>query len=236
MTLLIIEDEPSLVTLLSYNLKTAGFEVETATDGAVGYQKALENSYECLLVDLMLPSMNGMAIVKKLREAGKKTPLIILTAKDNELDKVLALELGADDYITKPFSTRELEARIKAVIRRSESSNEPLQASDTKQDDRLVTGSLVLEERKHQILKDGQVLELTKTQFKILSYFMRNNGLIISREQLIQGLGMEELTGGTRSIDMHIGNIREKIEEDPKRPELLKTVRGFGYRFESGTN
>ena len=190
MTLLIIEDEPSLVTLLSYNLKTAGFEVETATDGAVGYQKALENSYECLLVDLMLPSMNGMAIVKKLREAGKKTPLIILTAKDNELDKVLALELGADDYITKPFSTRELEARIKAVIRRSESSNEALQASDTKQDDRLVTGSLVLEERKHQILKDGQVLELTKTQFKILSYFMRNNGLIISREQLIQVLGM----------------------------------------------
>lgn len=236
MTLLIIEDEPSLVTLLSYNLKTAGFEVETATDGAVGYQKALENSYECLLVDLMLPSMNGMTIVKKLREAGKKTPLIILTAKDNELDKVLALELGADDYITKPFSTRELEARIKAVIRRSESSNEALQASDTKQDDRLVTGSLVLEERKHQILKDGQVLELTKTQFKILSYFMRNNGLIISREQLIQGLGMEELTGGTRSIDMHIGNIREKIELDPKHPELLKTVRGFGYRFESGTD
>ena len=189
MTLLIIEDEPSLVTLLSYNLKTAGFEVETATDGTEGYHKALENTYDCLLVDLMLPSMNGMTIVKKLREAGKKTPLIILTAKDNELDKVLALELGADDYITKPFSTRELEARIKAVIRRSESSKEEVK-EDEKKEQRLVRGDLVLEEAKHQILKDGDVLELTKTQFKILSYFMRNNGLIISREQLIQGLGM----------------------------------------------
>ncbi|MDF0479032.1 response regulator transcription factor [Vagococcus sp. PNs007] len=235
MTLLIIEDEPSLVTLLSYNLKTAGFEVETATDGAEGYHKALENTYDCLLVDLMLPSMNGMTIVKKLREAGKKTPLIILTAKDNELDKVLALELGADDYITKPFSTRELEARIKAVIRRSESSKEEVK-EDEKKEQRLVRGDLVLEEAKHQILKDGDVLELTKTQFKILSYFMRNNGLIISREQLIQGLGMEELTGGTRSIDVHIGNLREKIEIDPKHPERLKTVRGFGYRFESGTS
>lgn len=235
MTLLIIEDEPSLVTLLSYNLKTAGFEVETATDGTEGYHKALENTYDCLLVDLMLPSMNGMTIVKKLREAGKKTPLIILTAKDNELDKVLALELGADDYITKPFSTRELEARIKAVIRRSESSKEEVK-EDEKKEQRLVRGDLVLEEAKHQILKDGDVLELTKTQFKILSYFMRNNGLIISREQLIQGLGMEELTGGTRSIDVHIGNLREKIEIDPKHPERLKTVRGFGYRFESGTS
>lgn len=231
MSVLIIEDEPAIAKLLDYTVRQAGYEVTVCLDGLEGYQKAQEKDYTCLLVDLMLPTMTGIEIVKLLRQQQIHLPIIVLTAKNTEVDKVMALELGADDYITKPFSPRELEARMKAVIRRSrltmERQSQPVESSVER-----VSGDLRLNKEKHEIRHNDQVLELTKTQFAILAYFIKNKNLTISREQLIDGLGMAELHGDTRSIDVHIGKIREKIEENPKSPKRLKTIRGFGYRLE----
>ncbi|QIL46469.1 response regulator transcription factor [Vagococcus coleopterorum] len=234
MAILIIEDEPAIAKLLEYNLAQAGFNTTVCQDGLAGFEEAQAKDYQCLLVDLMLPSMTGLEIIKELRHLKNYTPIVMLTAKDNEVDKVMALELGADDYITKPFSPRELEARLKAVIRRDELRSDKSVASPVATKEVLRCGTLALNTKNYQVTLDGELLDLTKTQFTILSYMMKNKGLIISRDQLIDGLGMLELSGGTRSIDMHMGKLREKIEENPKEPRYLKTIRGFGYRLEDG--
>lgn len=231
MSILIIEDEPAIAKLLDYTVQQAGYQTTLVLDGLEGFELAQKETYDCLLVDLMLPSMTGLDIVKNLREQHIFTPIIILTAKNNEIDKVMTLELGADDYMTKPFSPRELEARIKSVIRRSAVTSQAVMTKSEKEPD-LAAGILHLNQEKHEIKLKEQRLDLTKTQFAILAFFIKNQGLIISREQLITGLGMEELHGDTRSIDVHIGKLRKKIETNPKEPQILKTVRGFGYRLE----
>lgn len=236
MSVLIIEDEPAIAKLLDYTVSQAGYQVTVCLDGLEGYQAAQENQYTCLLVDLMLPGMTGLEIVKNLRQQGIYTPIIVLTAKNNEIDKVMALELGADDYMTKPFSPRELEARLKAVIRRSALTKQGGVSVGQPPHKESVSGDLTLNKSKHEIRLNGEVLDLTKTQFAILAYFIKNQNLTISREQLIDGLEMAELHGDTRSIDVHIGKIREKIEENPKKPRRLKTIRGFGYRLKELDN
>lgn len=235
MEILIIEDEPAIAKLLEYTVQEAGYQTTVCVDGLEGYKQATKKIYDCILVDWMLPNMTGLDIVKNLRNQQIMTPIVILTAKNTEVDKVMALELGADDYVTKPFSPRELEARLKAVIRRSLVTQKSQSTSNQEAKEQR-SGNLILNKTKHEIKQNDQRLELTKTQFAILAYFIKNTGLIISREQLIEGLGMEELHGDTRSIDVHIGKIREKIEDNPKEPKRLKTIRGFGYRLEDGAN
>lgn len=227
MSVLIIEDEPAIAKLLDYTIGQAGYQTTVCYDGLAGFEEGKNSKYVCLIVDLMLPNMTGLEIVKELRQRDILTPIIVLTAKNNEVDKVMALELGADDYMTKPFSPRELEARIKALLRRSKTTREQQSINEE-----LRSGDLVLNKKKHQVSKNNQLLDLTKTQFEILAFLIKNSGLTLSREQLIEGLGMAELHGDTRSIDVHIGKLREKIETNPKKPMRLKTVRGFGYRLE----
>ncbi|MEI5905493.1 response regulator transcription factor [Bacillus spongiae] len=228
---LVVDDEQSIVTLLKYNLEQAGFEVITANDGEVGMNKAIDEKPDIIVLDLMLPSMDGIEVCKQLRQVKVMTPILMLTAKDDEFDKVLGLELGADDYMTKPFSPREVVARVKAILRRSQAVVVEVQKPE-EQKDYLHVGDLKVFAEQYEAYFQETLLELTPKEFELLLYLCENKGRVLTRDQLLSAVWKYDFAGDTRIVDVHISHLREKIEMNTKKPIYIKTIRGLGYKLE----
>lgn len=228
-TVLIIEDDPDIVDLLSLHLQDLGYTADRAVNGKEGLRKALDGEYILVILDLMLPGMDGLTICRKLREEKRYTPILMLTAKAEELDKIIGLELGADDYITKPFNTRELIARIKAIIRRVEQmEGKPVKEAVSAP---LRFGQLTIDTVKRQVLISDQQVELTTKEFDLLVLLASNPGQAFSRQQLLSQVWGYQYEGYSHTVNSHINRLRSKIERDAAQPEYVKTVWGFGYRF-----
>lgn len=222
--ILVVDDEAAISTLLQYNLEENNYNVTVAEDGQTAYQLASQQQFDAILLDLMLPGMDGMTVLKTLRQDKISTPVILVTAKGDEFDRVFGLELGADDYITKPFSPREVIARLKAVLRRSQVDHQVSEEADV-----IKIQDLVIDDNKKVVTKADKILTLTPREYELLLYFAQRIGRVIDRETILTAVWGYEYTGESRMVDMHISNLREKIEANPKSPVLLKTVRGFGY-------
>ncbi|WP_459524236.1 response regulator transcription factor [Leuconostoc lactis] len=222
--ILVVDDEAAISTLLKYNLEENNYDVTVAEDGQTAYQLASQQQFDAILLDLMLPGMDGMTVLKTLRQDKISTPVILVTAKGDEFDRVFGLELGADDYITKPFSPREVVARLKAVLRRSQVDHQVSEEADV-----IKIQDLVIDDNKKVVTKADKILTLTPREYELLLYFAQRIGRVIDRETILTAVWGYEFTGESRMVDMHISNLREKIEVNPKSPVLLKTVRGFGY-------
>ncbi|WP_038057619.1 response regulator [Thermodesulfobacterium hydrogeniphilum] len=222
--ILIIEDEKDIVELVAYNLKKENFIVDYSYNGEEGLNKIRSNKYDLIILDIMLPGIGGFELCKKLKEDPKTAhlPIIILTAKTLEADKILGLELGADDYITKPFSPRELIARIKAVLRRTK----PISPNTEKI---IQIGNLKINKDKYLVTLKDKPIELSATEFKILLYLAENKGRVYTREQLIEAIWGSDVYINPRTIDVHIKRLRAQIEKDPSKPKYIKTKRGIGY-------
>lgn len=224
--ILVVDDEPSIRTLVAYHLEKAGYEVVEVDNGRDALSLALSKAFDFVVLDVMLPQLDGIEVCKKLRQDGVETPILLLTARDEELDKIIGLELGADDYMTKPFSPRELMARIKAILRRTE------KAVSTEPEESLIRlHDLVLYEERHEVRQAGDLLALTPKEFELLHYLMKRPNRTLSREQLLDAIWGFAFTGETRMVDVHIGKLREKLADDSKSPCYIVTVRGFGYKF-----
>ncbi|MFC3905746.1 winged helix-turn-helix domain-containing protein [Clostridium disporicum] len=223
--ILVVDDEEHIAELISYNLSSNGYKVITANNGIDAVKVAIEEKPSLILLDLMIPGKDGYDVCKEVRSNNeiRNTPIIMLTAKSEELDKIIGLELGADDYITKPFSVRELLARVKAVLRRF-SIVEP-------ESNVLVFGDLTADFDKREILVKDKKLELTLKEFELLEILIRNKGKILTRDTLLDKIWGYEYIGETRTVDVHIRYLRKKIEADDKNPKLIETIRGVGYRF-----
>ena len=226
---LVVDDEESIRKLVEYNLVQAGFEVVTAADGNTAMEMA-RGDVDLLVLDLMLPGLSGVEVCKRLRQDGSKLPIIMLTARSEEIDRVLGLEIGADDYVTKPFSPRELVARVRAVLRRK-SDESPSRSEETAQ---FVVGNVRLDPERYEVMVRGEVIELTPREFDLLHYLLKNMDRVVSRDQLLDRVWGYEYAGDTRLVDVHISHLRDKIEDDPKLPKYIKTVRGVGYKFVRG--
>lgn len=224
--LLVVDDEPSILTLLKFNLEQSGFEVLTAENGNDALDIATTEDLTLIVLDLMLPGMDGMDVCKTLRQEKINTPILMLTAKDDEFDKILGLELGADDYMTKPFSPREVVARVKAILRRTN-----LVAAEVK-DEVIKIGELEIHPDKYMVMFKGEPLVLTPKEFELLLYLANHRGKVLSRDQLLNGVWDFHYDGDTRIVDVHISHLREKIEADTKQPVYIRTIRGFGYKME----
>ncbi|RHR10374.1 DNA-binding response regulator [Pseudoflavonifractor sp. AF19-9AC] len=229
-TILIVEDEQNIVDILSFNLSREGYDTLEAYDGPTGLQLALEQNPDLILLDLMLPGMNGFDVCRKVRQSGSSTPILMLTAREEEADKVLGLELGADDYITKPFSMRELLARVKANIRRVEMAPPAAQAEES--GDVLRLGRVTIDREKAVVTKDGRPLELTQREYDLICYLAAQPGKVFSREALMEHVwNYEGYVGDVRAVDVAVRRLREKIEDDPASPKFIVTKRGMGYLF-----
>lgn len=228
--ILVVDDEPSITKLVSFNLEKAGYDVDTAADGQAALEKVQDIQPDLIVLDLMLPKVDGLDVCKRLRQENNHIPVIMLTAKDEELDRVLGLELGADDYVTKPFSPRELVARVKAVLRRS-AIKDALEQADAKQKP-LVIGDLVIDVEGYESYVQGKRLELTPKEFELLVYMATHRGRVLSRDQLLNAVWNYDFVGDSRIVDVHVSHLRDKIEPDTRRPLYIKTVRGIGYKFE----
>ena len=225
--ILIVEDEVSISDIVKFNLLKEGFEIDTAYDGEEGLKKAQSLNYDLVLLDIMLPQMDGFQVCRKVRETSS-VPIIMLTAKEDEVDKVLGLELGADDYITKPFGMRELIARVKANIRRIELDDSETQNSNNKVSN---YGNLTIDMTKYEVRKDDRPLELTLREFELLKYLAEQENQVFSREQLLEEVWGYEYYGDIRTVDVTIRRLREKVEDDPGEPKYIMTKRGIGYYF-----
>jgi DNA-binding response OmpR family regulator len=223
--ILLVDDEESVQKLLSYPLRSDGYEVVAAADGQEALDRFDEGTFDLVVLDVMLPRVDGFDVCRQLR-ARSAVPIIMLTAKAEEFDKVLGLELGADDYITKPFSMREFRSRVKAVLRRAE-----LVRGDDNGDEPLVQGDLTIDYSKRQVEVRGEPVRLTYVEFEILAALARAPGRVFSRTMLLERLWGDSQYRDPRTIDVHIRHLREKLERDPKAPEYLFTVRGVGYHF-----
>ncbi|WP_153721447.1 response regulator transcription factor [Sporosarcina cascadiensis] len=230
--ILVVEDEQSIVTLLQYNLEQAGYQVYVARDGNTAVSMTLSEKPDLLLLDIMLPGMDGMDVCKTLRQEKVHTPILMLTAKGDEFDKVLGLELGADDYLTKPFSPREVMARVKAILRRIE-LQDSLSVKEPEEQVEVRAGKLVIYPEKVEAFMQEKLLDLTPKEFELLLYLVRHSGKVLHREQLLDAIWNYEYTGDSRIVDVHISHLREKIETDTKNPVYIKTIRGFGYKFDT---
>ncbi|MEH7354379.1 response regulator transcription factor [Neobacillus drentensis] len=229
--ILVVDDEQSIVTLLKYNLEQAGFEVITAMDGNEGRILAETESPDIIVLDLMLPKLDGMEVCKQLRQKNIMIPILMLTAKDDQLDKILGLELGADDYMVKPFSPREVIARVKAILRRTQVQTESAGEND-QTDGQIGIGKLTIYPEKYEAYFKENLLELTLKEFELLLYLAQNKGRVLTRDQLLSAVWNYDFAGDTRIVDVHISHLREKIEEDTKKPAYIKTIRGLGYKLE----
>ena len=226
--ILIVEDEPEMRLGLQDNLEYEGYEVDTAEDGPSGLEKILNKDYDLVLLDVMMPGMSGFDVCRKVREKGNRVPILMLTAKGEEIDKVLGLELGADDYITKPFSLRELLARIKAALRRS-----PDAGLDAK---KVTIGKLDIDFSSYEAHEAGKPVQMTHREFEILKYLWQHPHETVDRDTLLNEIwGLDNMTT-TRTVDNFILRLRQKIEEDPAHPRYLLTVHGIGYKFIPGDN
>jgi len=228
---LVVDDEQSIVTLLQYNLEQAGFDVITAMDGEEGRELALTEKPDIIVLDLMLPKMDGMEVCKELRQQRVMTPILMLTAKDDELDKILGLELGADDYMIKPFSPREVIARVKAILRRTQNLPDKNEA-ETVKEDTIIIGDLHLFPDQYVAVFKGETLELTLKEFELLLFLAQNKNRVLTRDQLLSAVWNYDFAGDTRIVDVHVSHLREKIEADTKKPAYIKTIRGLGYKLE----
>lgn len=224
--ILIVDDEEHIIELLKFNLLNAGYEVLTANNGVDAVKIAKAEKPNLLLLDLMLPGIDGFDVCKEIKRNNemKSTSIIMLTAKGEELDKILGLELGADDYITKPFSVRELLARVKAVLRRTNSFNEI-------EEEVYDSQNLRVDFERHEVSVNGEKVDLTLKEFELLQILIKNKGKILKRETLLDKIWGYEYIGETRTVDVHIRYLRKKIEEDDKNPRFIETIRGVGYRF-----
>ncbi len=229
--ILVIEDELSISTLLKFNLEKAGYSVTIALDGTEGFELAKKELPDLILLDLMLPGMDGMEICKTLRMEKNQTPILMLTAKDEELDKILGLELGADDYLTKPFSPREVVARVRAILRRTKQT--VAHRAEEVEEQIIECGPLQISPDKYEAVFKEKKLELTPKEFELLLYIAKNRGRVMTRDQLLNAVWNYDYVGDSRIVDVHISHLREKIEEDTKQPKYIKTVRGLGYKFEA---
>jgi two-component system, OmpR family, alkaline phosphatase synthesis response regulator PhoP len=229
--LLVVEDEISISTLLQFNLEQAGFQVVTAMDGKDGLEKAESEIPDLIILDLMLPEMDGLEVCKELRSRKLNIPILMLTAKDDEFDKVLGLELGADDYMTKPFSPREVVARVKAILRRTVVT---ATGSEQKKEEieHLRIGEVDIYPENYEAYFKEKALELTPKEFELLVYLARHKGRVLSREQLLSAVWNYDFVGDTRIVDVHISHLREKIETNTRKPIYIKTIRGLGYKLE----
>lgn len=225
--ILVVDDEEVLVRLISYNLAKEGFNILTSFDGNEAWQMIMAEKPDLVVLDLMLPGKNGLDICRDLRKDNIDISIIMLTARDEEIDKVLGLELGADDYMTKPFSVRELSARVKAVLRRKNHI-----AGSAKEGKELSIGQFIIKAEKYEIYQNGQLLDLTLKEYELLEVLLRNKDRVLKRDYLLQLLWDYADGVNTRVLDVHISKLREKIEADSKNPRYIKTVRGVGYKFE----
>jgi len=225
--ILVVDDEETLVRLITYNLTKEGFSTVAAYDGNEVEALAVKENPDLIILDLMLPGKNGLEICSDLRRQSIKTPIIMLTARDDEIDRVLGLELGADDYVTKPFSVRELTARVKAVLRRNRDKVEP-QVTDGQ----VIIGSFVVKPEKYEIYHQDKLLDLTLKEYELLELLLRNKGRVLKRDYLLEVLWDYPDSVTTRVLDVHVSKLREKIEKDSRNPQYIKTVRGIGYKFE----
>ena len=228
--ILVVDDEQSIVTLLKYNLETAGNIVEVAYDGEEALKKVETEQPELIVLDVMLPKKDGIEVCKTIRSDKNLVPILMLTAKDDEFDRVLGLELGADDYMTKPFSPREVVARVKAILRRSQFVNE-IEKEDVDDED-IIIGSIRIRPEFFEVYKEDELLELTPKEFELLLYLIERQGRVITREHMLNSVWNYEFAGDSRIVDVHISHLRDKLEENPKQPKLIKTVRGLGYKLE----
>ena len=229
-TILIVEDEESLADPLAFLLRKEGFEVIIAGDGPTALVEFERNDIDIVLLDLMLPGMSGTDVCKQLR-ATSTVPVIMVTARDSEIDKVVGLELGADDYVTKPYSSRELIARIRAVLRRGSDAAEP--AMEEIEEQILEGGRVRMDVERHTVTVAGDPVPMPLKEFDLLEYLLRNAGRVLTRGQLIDRIWGADYVGDTKTLDVHVKRLRSKIEEEPSRPKQLVTVRGLGYKFEA---
>ncbi|MBR2521316.1 MAG: response regulator transcription factor [Oscillospiraceae bacterium] len=227
--ILIIEDEKAIVDILKFNLEKNGYDTQAAYDGEEGLRLALEGGFDLLLLDLMLPKMDGIELCRQFREKDTQTPVVILTAREEEDDKVTGLEMGADDYITKPFSMRELMARIKANMRKRARQAQP----EDSQDESLEVGELRLDPVGCEVYRSGNVVSLTAKEFDLLKFFMTQPDRTFSREELLEKVWNYEYYGDMRTVDVTVRRLREKIESDPAQPRYIVTKRGLGYMLKS---
>jgi two-component system OmpR family response regulator len=225
---MVVEDDANLLNALAYNLGREGYVVITAADGEQALETARREKPDLIILDIMLPKLSGLEVCRILRRE-MTVPILMLTARAEETDKIVGLELGADDYMTKPFSIRELLARVRAVLRRADiTRTAPAEAAST-----LKINDLEIDPARHRATRRGEALDLTPKEFDLLAFLARNKGFVFSREQLLEKVWGYDYAGDTRTIDVHVRWLRRKIEEDPQQPRHLITIRGIGYKLES---
>ena len=224
-TVLVVEDEPDIGDLVKYHLEKAGLSARAVADGKHALELIVREPPDLVILDLMLPGMDGLEVCRRLRgnPATRGIPVIMLTAKTEEVDRIVGLEMGADDYVPKPFSPRELVARVKAVLRRTSAPVEPSEAPVT-------VGELRLDPARHEVTRSGQPVPLSAMEFRLLEFFLRHRGRVYTRTQLLDQVWGQDRFVEPRTVDVHIRRLREKVEDDPRRPSLILTVRGFGYK------
>lgn len=227
--ILIVEDEQSIATLIEYNLQEANYETTIASDGEKALQLIKKESFDFVVLDIMLPKVNGIEVCTRLRRQGNNIPILMLTAKSEEENKVTGLQAGADDYLTKPFSPKELIARIEAIFRRID------KYTDNEQVDYIRIGDIKIDLVKYEVYVANTLIEFTKKEFDLLVYLAKHQGEIISREQMLYEVWGYDYAGDTRTVDMQVSRLRDKIEKNSKEPEYIKTVWGRGYRMENPT-
>ena len=221
--ILVVEDEPAIALGLEDDLRMEGYDVEIVADGPAAARRARETPFDLILLDVMLPGKDGFEVCRELRRAGMRTPILMLTAKTQEAEKVLGFELGADDYVTKPFGTRELRARIKALLRRSANGVET---------ESYRFGDVEVDFERGELRRQGKSIEMTPLEFKLMAVFIRSRGRVLSRERLMEGAWGADTFASDRVVDNHIANLRRKIEPDPANPRYIRNLRGLGYRFD----
>ena len=227
-SLLVVEDDENISSAISEYFSRAGYNVKTVEDGLMGVKSALDDAPDAVVLDLMLPKMDGLAVCREIREKANHLPILMLTAKDDVVDKVLGLEMGADDYITKPFSLRELEARIKSVLRRSRI---PASVDASKDEVPVVRGRLRIDPARREVTIGERQVDLTPKEFDLLRLFAANPGRVFPRKYLLEKIWDYSYEGYDRTIDSHINRLRAKIEENPENPQMVLTVWGIGYKF-----
>ncbi|MCL6548961.1 MAG: response regulator transcription factor [Alicyclobacillus sp.] len=233
----IVDDEESIRKLVDYNFQRAGFRTEVLSRGDEAYERVRTDpaSLDIMILDIMLPGMDGMEVCKRLRQEHIKLPIILLTARDEEIDRILGLELGADDYVTKPFSPRELVARARAVLRRIEEQPESRVHASAADEHPVTVGDITFDRLRHEVTVRGTPVELTPKEFELLHFFILNRDRVLARDQLLQQVWGYTVTPDTRIVDAHVSHLREKLESNPKDPVYIRTIRGVGYKFTDGS-
>ena len=226
--ILLVEDEPGLVLTLTDRLTKEGYTVRSANDGRTGFKLATTESFDLLILDVMLPHSSGLDVCRDLRQRGVKTPILMLTAKSQVVDKVVGLKLGADDYLTKPFEMMELLARVEALLRRAPRRSAPANEGSYE------FGPIRVDFRSTEVFRDGQPVDLSAREFKLLCYFIEHRGATISRDELLNAVWGYDAMPFTRTVDVHVAWLRQKLEPNPRHPQYILTVHGMGYRFVDG--